>query len=134
MASAYGWAGVTLGVLLILGPLVASLRGMLKRGEDRQAYLDEIERLKRERAEVEAKLRAAIAALEVVRATSRDSASGLPSDLGVQSRQKPVRGGGPESGGVGGGRRPPLPAAPTRNDHLLDASRGDHRRYQCRLY
>ncbi|HAM41473.1 MAG TPA: hypothetical protein DCP69_09085 [Candidatus Omnitrophica bacterium] len=92
MASAYGWAGVTLGVLLILGTLVASLRWMLKRGEDRQAYLDEIERLKRERAEVEAKLRAAIAALEVVRATSRDSASGLPSDLGVQSRQKPVRG------------------------------------------
>lgn len=90
-ASSYGWAGVALGVLLILGTLWAFVRWVLGRGADRQAYLDTIERLKRERAEDARKLAAAQAALEVKNAATRDSA-GLPADLGVQPRQKPIGG------------------------------------------
>ena len=86
------WIGPALKWGLILALVLAGwalLRWVLKRAEDRQAYLDTIARLERERQEDARKLAAAQAAEEVRRAARRDAVTGLPTDLGLQPRTKP---------------------------------------------
>ena len=81
---------VQYGILLALVLTAwAIIRWLLRRAEKSQASLDELYRMRRERAEDQKKLAAAQAAEEVRRAASRDSVTGLPRDLGLQPREKP---------------------------------------------
>ena len=78
-------------VLALVLTVWAFIRWGLRRAERSQAYQDEITRLRAEREEDKRKLAAAAAALEVLRAARRNAVTGLPSDLGMQSREKPDR-------------------------------------------
>jgi len=88
LASSYGWAGLGLTILLVLGTVWAFVRWIRKAGMDRQQAEDAVQGLRREKATLEAKLRVAILALEVIRETKRDPVTGLPAGL-LQPRQKP---------------------------------------------
>ena len=86
------WIGPAMKWGLILAVVLsgwAFLRWVLRRAEQSQAAKDEVARLRQQREEDNRKLAAALAAEEVRRAARRDPVSGLPGDLGVQSRPKP---------------------------------------------
>lgn len=86
------WIGPAIKWGIILALVLTGwsfLRWGLRRAEKSQADRDEVDRLRRERAEDQKKLRAAIAAEEERRAAHRDPVTGLPSELGLQPRPKP---------------------------------------------
>jgi len=86
------WIGPAVKWGLILALVLTGwgfLRWVLRRAEQSQAAKDEVARLRQQREEDNRKLAAALAAEEVRRAARRDPVTGLPVDMGVQSRPKP---------------------------------------------